>query len=183
MFQHIYGAGVCCVCTCLRVCMFFFFTHVQHISIGVPKMLQPPLPQRHPHVLCSLTCLISRHSLTHHHTDVEKEEKNIACFSSSPQWSHMARVQCSIWAVPLKIINICLFDINKLECATQNHDRDGGESGVFLSGEITLNPPADGFSNLCLPLSWTERRQRKQRLCHTLCWFVIQSVGHKLMMC
>lgn len=57
------------VCACLHV---YFCTHMQDIVIQVPKMLQSHLPQRRPHVLHSLACLISQPSLTHHCTDMKK---------------------------------------------------------------------------------------------------------------
>lgn len=78
------------MCT-LQWLFVYFHSYMQHILIRMPKMLQPPLPQRHPHVLCSLACLISQPGLTHHLIDMR--EKNIACLSSSPQWSHM--LQCN----------------------------------------------------------------------------------------
>lgn len=72
-------------------------------------LLQPPSPRRHPHVLCSLACLTSQRSFTHHHI----REKNISCLPSSPQWSHTLRRNAAYeWCHLLSSISALLLLIN-----------------------------------------------------------------------
>lgn len=80
----------------------------------------------------------------------------------------MAGVQCSIWAVPLKIINICLFGINKLECATQNHDRDEGRSGGLLVRRDYSQSPCRWLQQLVSSLV-LNRDVRESKDCVTHC--------------
>lgn len=122
-------------------------------------MRQPCLPQRHPHVLCSLACLISQRSLAHHHTDMKKE---YCLFIQQPTVKPHAQAQCSIWAMPLTIINICLVCVNKLWlCHTEPLGGFACQAGLLS----ILLQMASATRLLSCP---EQRRQRKQRLYHTV---------------
>lgn len=133
MFQHVCGVSVFCVYACVFVC---YCTCMQYIGIQVPKMLQPPSPRRHPHVLCSLASLIPQRSLTRHHTDMR--ENNIACLPSSPQGSHMLRRNAAYECCHLLSSISALFVLINL---TVPHR-------VCLSGGITLDPPTGWLQQL-----------------------------------
>lgn len=106
------------------------------------------------HMFCVLQLLSfpsKPHTSSHRH-----ERKEYYLFIQQATVKPHAPAQCSVWAAPLTIINICLVRVNKLDCGTQRVIKGFAcQTGLLL---ILLQMA----STTCLLSCPEQRRWRKQ---------------------